>query len=120
MGCMVLELDVVVCVNCIVLKLLFVKGVRCVRVVMSGNCGAWELKTVSYVDGKWCVGNLVCGGFSVSNYLQGNLGTRRHDRLILAGKVPQICQAQAEGEFRGVWKRKLGRSEEEGVNGKTC
>ena len=41
MGCMVLELDVVVCVNCIVLKLLFVKGVRCVRVVMSGNCGAW-------------------------------------------------------------------------------
>ena len=73
MGCMVLELDVVVCVNCIVLKLLFVKGVRCVRVVMSGNCGAWELKTVSYVDGKWCVGNLVCGGFSVSNYLQGNL-----------------------------------------------
>ena len=43
MGCMVLELGVVVCVSCIVLKLLFVKGVwelRCVRVVMSGNWGA--------------------------------------------------------------------------------
>ena len=57
---------------------------------------------------------------AADNYLQENLETRRHDRLILAGKVPQICQAQAEGEFRGVWKRKSGRSEEEGVNGETC
>ena len=33
MGCMVLELGVVVCVSCIVLKLLFVKG------VVFGSCG---------------------------------------------------------------------------------
>ena len=48
---------------------------------MCESCDEWKLGCVrvkdclSYVDGQWCVGNLVCGGFSVSNYLQGNLGT---------------------------------------------
>ena len=59
---------------------------------MCKSCDEWKLGCVrvkdclSYVDGQWCVGNLVCGGFSVSNYLQGNLGTGRHDHILDPGK----------------------------------
>ena len=92
---------------------------------MCESCDEWKLGCVrvkdclSYVDGQWCVGNLVCGGFSVSNYLQGNLGTGRHDRRLHAGKVLPLCQAQAEGECRGYCKRKSGRSKEELAYGET-
>ena len=85
---------------------------------MCESCDEWKLGCVrvkdclSYVDGQWCVGNLVCGGFSVSNYLQGNLGTRRHNRCLHSGKVLPLCQAQAKGERRGYCIRKLGRSKE--------
>ena len=92
---------------------------------MCESCDEWKLGCVrvkdclSYVDGQWCVGNLVCGGFSVSNYLQGNLGTRRHDHFLLAGEILPLSQAQAEEECRGDSRRKSGRSKEEQINGET-
>ena len=71
---------------------------------MCESCDEWKLGCVrvkdclSYVDGQWCVGNLVCGGFSVSNYLQGVMGPRRNGYLVLAGEILKICQAQVEGD----------------------
>ena len=38
-------------VDLLFLKVFLLFFLSALLVVMSGNCGAWELKTVSYVDG---------------------------------------------------------------------
>ena len=38
------------------------------------------------------MGILVYGGFSISNYLQGNLGPRRNDCFVRARKILKIRQ----------------------------
>ena len=39
------------------------------------------------------MGILVGGGFSVSNYLQGDMGPRRIDHLVPARKILRVPQA---------------------------
>ena len=38
------------------------------------------------------MGILICGGLSISNYLQGNLGPRRNDSFVRARKILKIRQ----------------------------